>query len=201
VKILQQMFFSKQEVMALLLGLGSVLFLVAAFLPVSRVFAEPSPESKIEIIQSMRQMWTLGQLLFGLGALIVAASFSMLTYQMKNVPGSQWAMLAVILLIVGAIFWCWHLAERMTNPHIFAFNRHTPYLFVAYSIFTQLGLILIGTFFLRAGIFHWVALMFIISSSIFFLLMVIFKDLPPFAYYLITLIAAFRIYFNGIQIE
>lgn len=41
---------STERVAAVILLVGSVLFIIAAFMPVSRVFAEPSPAAKLEII-------------------------------------------------------------------------------------------------------------------------------------------------------
>ena len=52
--------FTFQKTTALILGLGSPLFLVAAFLPYSRVFAEPDTGKKLAIIMEMKKMWTIG---------------------------------------------------------------------------------------------------------------------------------------------
>ena len=69
-------------------------------------------------------------------------------------------------------------------------GENTPYLFIVYSVLTQAGLVLIGIFFLKSDIVNWIGWMFIIGAAIFFVLMVIFKDMPPFVYYVLTLIAS-----------
>lgn len=61
-----------ERVAAIILLVGSVLFIIAAFMPVSQVFAEPSPAAKLEIRDSNRIAWTTSQVLFGLGASIAA---------------------------------------------------------------------------------------------------------------------------------
>ncbi len=40
---------STERVAAIILLVGSVLFIIAAFMPVSRVFAEPTPAAKLQI--------------------------------------------------------------------------------------------------------------------------------------------------------
>ena len=47
---------------------GSVPFLVAAFLPISRVFPEPSPAKKLEIIEADPGQWLVAQVMFALPA-------------------------------------------------------------------------------------------------------------------------------------
>lgn len=50
---------------------GSVLFLIAAFLPISfHVFPEPSPTKKLESISSDPGQWLASQVLFSLGAVV-----------------------------------------------------------------------------------------------------------------------------------
>lgn len=185
---------SLQKTTALLLGLGSILFLVAAFLPYSRVFVEPVAEKKLEIITSMKKMWNIGQVLFGLGSMVTVAALGLQSYGFREIPGVRWSHLGVTLMFLGAAFWCWHVTERIIKPEAFANGTHTPYLFLVYSLLTQIGLVLIGILLLRSDVVNWVGWMFIIGSGAFFLLMVIFKDMPPFVYYVMTLIASVVLY-------
>lgn len=174
----------------ILLGLGSLLFLVAAFLPYSRVFAEPSSEKKLAILTEMKTMWTIGSFLFGSGAVLAAIAFGIQSIGLKQVPGAALSYLGVILMLIGSVSWCWHLYERTVDVNAFAMGENTPYLFIVYSVLTQAGLVLIGIFFLKSDIVNWIGWMFIIGAAIFFVLMVIFKDMPPFVYYVLTLIAS-----------
>jgi hypothetical protein len=45
-----------QKTTVLILRLGSLMFLVAAFLPYSRIFAEPDTGKKLAIIMEMKKM-------------------------------------------------------------------------------------------------------------------------------------------------
>ncbi|MFO7894923.1 MAG: hypothetical protein R6U63_14505 [Longimicrobiales bacterium] len=57
---------------AIVIIVGSVLFMAAAFSPISRVFAIPDPVEKLAIIQDAATQWTVAQALFALGALVTA---------------------------------------------------------------------------------------------------------------------------------
>jgi hypothetical protein len=74
---------------------------------------------------------------------------------------------------------------------------NTTYIFLLYSLLTQVGLVLVGIILLRSGIANWVGWMFIIGSAAFFLLMVIFRDMPPFVYYVLTMIAAVTLFLRA----
>jgi hypothetical protein len=188
---------SFQRSVSILLGFGSLLFLVAAFLPYSKVFVEPVAEKKLEIILRMKNMWIFGHILFGLGSIITVVAFGIQSYGLKEIANSMWSHLGVILMSLGAVLWCWIVIERIINPEDFAYGRNTPFLFPAYSLLTQLGLVFIGIMLLKSSMANWIAWMFIIGSAILFLLMVIFKDMPPFVYYVLTIVAAVALYFES----
>ncbi len=82
---------STERVAAIILLVGSALFLIAAFVPVSQVFAEPSPAAKLEIITSNPTAWTTAQVLFGLGASIAAIGLGFVSYHLRDTPGAVWA--------------------------------------------------------------------------------------------------------------
>jgi hypothetical protein len=188
---------SFQRSVSILLGFGSLLFLVAAFLPYSKVFVEPVAEKKLEIILRMKNMWIFGHILFGLGSIITVVAFGIQSYGLKEIANSMWSHLGVILMSLGAVLWCWTVVERIINPEDFAYGRNTPFMFPAYSLLTQLGLVFIGIMLLKASVANWIAWMFIVGSAVLFLLMVIFKDMPPFVYYVLTIVAAVALYFES----
>lgn len=188
---------SFQRSVSILLGFGSLLFLVAAFLPYSKAFVEPVAEKKLEIILGMKNMWIFGHILFGLGSIITVVALGIQSYGLKEIAYSMWSHLGVILLSLGAVLWCWTVIDRIINPEDFAYGRNTPYLFPAYSLLTQVGLAFIGIMLLKASVANWIAWMFIVGSAVLFLLMVIFKDMPPFVYYVLTIVAAVALYFES----
>ena len=186
----RQMGTDYQKTTALLLAFGSLLFVVAAFLPYSRVFAEPDPEKKLAIIMEMKKMWAIGQVFFGLGAMVTVIALGLQSYGFRDIAFAGWSHLGILLMLIGTLLWCWHLWERTVQPEAFAKGWHTPYLFVSYSMLTQAGLVLVGILLLKSPVADWVGWMFILGAGVFFLLMLIFKDMPPFVYYVLTMIAA-----------
>ena len=107
---------SVQKINALLLGLGSLLFLVAAFLPYSRVFVEPVAEKRLEIMLGMRKMWNIGQLMFGIGSVLTVFALGIQSYGFREIAFARWSYLGILLMAAGAMMWCWHLTERMASP-------------------------------------------------------------------------------------
>lgn len=173
---------------ALITSIGSLFFLIAAFLPYTKVFIEPDPHQKMYIINNMKNMWNIGNVLFGLGSLITVLGLGMISFGFKNTPNASFSLIGIILMAIGAILWSWHVAERIISPDGFANGTNTPFLFVLYSVLTQFGLFLLGIFFLKTELANWLGWMFMIGSAGLFILIVIFKDMPPVVYYLITII-------------
>jgi hypothetical protein len=186
-----------QKNVAILLGIGSILFIIAAFLPVSRVYVESAAEKKMEIINSMKSIWNISMTLFALGGLVTAVALGLQSYGLRSIQFAVYSHVGVALVFLGSILWGWHIIERLISPEGFANGTNTPYLFLVYSVLTQIGLALIGVLLIKSAIPHWIGWMFIIGSASLLILMIIFRDMPPFVYYVLTLIAAFAIYFKA----
>lgn len=177
----------------LVLMVGSVLFLTAAFLPYGRVFTQSEPAVRLEILHRMKTLWSIGQVLFALGSVVTVLGLALLVNNYRgNLPGS-WVWLALAVMLIGSLLWSWHCMERMSSPEGFVNGTNTPYLFLIYSILTQTGLIIFGIFLLGTGLPAWTGWMLIAGTALLSILMIIFKDMPPFTYYLITLILAIKV--------
>jgi hypothetical protein len=177
----------------LILLLGSVLFMIAAFLPYSRIFAESDPTIRLEILDQQRKMWSFGQVLFALGSVITVFGLAYLYFRYReSIPG-LWAWISILALLAGSILWSWHCVERLISPEGFVNGTLTPGLFLVYSLFTQAGLILFGILLLGTDLASWTGWMLILGMALLSVLMIIFKDMPPFVYYVFTLILAIKL--------
>jgi hypothetical protein len=177
----------------LILLVGSILFLIAAFLPYSRVFAEPDPLARLEILHQKRNIWNIGQLLFALGSLITVLGLAILYFNYRaSVPGN-WVLIILLILMIGALLWSWHCIERMISPEGFVNGTLTPRLFLLYSIFTQAGLIFFGVYLLGTNLSGWLGWMLVGGTALISVLMIVFKDMPPFVYYVFTLVLAIKL--------
>lgn len=171
---------------------GSVLFLIAAFLPISRVYVESVPAIRLQIIQDRRTQWNISQILFAIGALAVAVALFLGQRGFRELTRSTLGWIGVGLILFGAILWSIHVYYRATAPEAWL-RGDFPNLgrfFVLYSLFTQIGLLLIGIMLRHSLLANWVSLMLIIAPALLFFLMVMFRDMPPFVYYVLTLITA-----------
>ncbi len=184
---------STERVAAIILLVGSALFLIAAFLPVSQVFAEPSPAAKLEIITSNPTAWTTAQVLFGLGASIAAIGLGFVSYHLRDTPGAVWAYIGLVAVILGAVFWDGHVYLRAIDPEGFVEGRLIGWLFPAYALLTQAGLIAFGVAYLRAGYPAWLGGVTLGGAVIFFIVFFVFKDIPPLVYYILTFMAGVRL--------
>lgn len=184
---------STERVAATFLIVGSVLFIIAAFMPVSHVFVEPTPNAKLEIIDSNRTAWTVSQVLFGLGASIAAVGLGFVAYHLRGTPGAVWSYIGLVAVILGAVFWDGHVYLRAVDPEGFVEGRLIGWLFPAYALLTQFGLLAFGVAYLRAGYPAWFGGITIGGAVIFFIVYLVFKDIPPFVYYILTFIAGIRL--------
>jgi hypothetical protein len=180
---------STERVAATFLLVGSVLFIIAAFMPVSQVYVAPTPAAKLQIIYSDRPAWIASQVLFGLGASIAAIGLGFVAYHLRTTPGAVWAYLGLGAVIVGAVFWEGHVYLRTIDPEGFAEGGPIGWLFPAYALLTQFGLLVFGVAHLQAGYPSWLGGITITAAVMFFLVFLTFKDIPPFFYYILTFIA------------
>lgn len=173
---------------------GSVLFLVAAFLPISRVFVEPSSVRKLEIINASPDAWTAAQVMFGLGALATVVGLAIAAFQFREQSTTWIAYLSVGLLLLGAFAWMWHLFARMDDPATFAQGLLPAWPLFAYFVLTPAGLAGLGIALLRSPLPDWVGWLLIVSMLFFLIVTAVFRDIPPLVYYVPTLVTGVMLY-------
>ena len=177
---------STERVAAIILLVGSVLFIIAAFMPVSRVYVEPTPAAKLEIITSNRTAWTASQVLFGLGASIAAIGLGFVAYHLRTAPGAVWVYIGLAAVILGAVLWDGLVYLRAIDPEGFVEGRLIGWPFPVYTLLTQVGLLAFGVAYLRAGYPAWLGGITVGGAVIFFIVYLVFRDIPPFVYYVLT---------------
>ena len=169
---------------------GSALFLCAAFTPVSfRVFTEKSAPRKLEVIRASPTAWLVTQILFGLGALVTAIGIGLLAYALRRQPSAWLIWVSVAVLISAAVLWLWHLYRRTLDPVAFAEGRWPRWPLLAYFMLTEIGLAILGYALLSSDLPSWIGWMLIGSMVLLLVLTLIYRDMPPLMFYLVTLIA------------
>ena len=126
---------SFQQFYSVMIVVGSIIFLVAAFLPLSRVYAEPDPAQKLQMIKTSGRVWAISQLLFGAGALVTAVGFGLWALWFVDWP----AYLSFFAFLIGASLWSWHVYLRTLDPEAFTAGTLPGWHFRVYTFLTQFG--------------------------------------------------------------
>jgi len=185
------------KISAILIGFGSILFLVTAFLPISRVYALPTAEKKLAFILQSILAWRVSQLLFFIGSLLVTIGFIIFAFSKSEKPTPLSLNLAAILLFLGLAFWAWHLYLRFLDPVAFAHGALPGWHFQIFIIFSLVAFFLIGLAISGMSFPFWGSWVIMIGATLFFVLFIIFKDLPPFALYLLGMIFSYLLLKSG----
>lgn len=176
---------------AITIAAGAMFFIAAAFLPVSmRVFPERSPTRRLEHIASARTQWSVGQVLFGLGAVVTVAGVATLAEHAPDGTASRLLQVSAIVLLIGAALWVWHVYQRGVDPAAFTAGLLPAWPVLGYFILTEAALVVYGVALLRIGLAAWVGWLVIASMAVLFALTIAFRDMVPAAYYLVTLVTA-----------
>ncbi|MQC25893.1 MAG: hypothetical protein DWG76_00370 [Chloroflexi bacterium] len=165
---------------------GCVLFLSAAFNPSAMAFGVQGAQAKLEVINRNSSLWVLSQYGFGLGAVVTAFGFVLLA----RAQGNALAGTVSYGMLVGALLWGINLFTRATDFAGFANGTQPTWPFLTYTFLTMLGLAVWGWFYLQGGFPIWLGWATLLPTLILFVLLAVFKDMPPFVYYLISLMTA-----------
>ncbi len=166
---------------------GSLIFFAASFSPLSRVHMEASVEGKMAIITQAPSAWVLVQVLYGAGAVLTAAGIGSAAYQLRRSSRLALWVPAAAATFVGSLFFASYAVFRAVNPQEWVKITPPDPAFFAYTLLTQAGLFLFGLVLLSSLYPRWLAWLFSASMLVLFILTLVFRDMPPFAYYLISL--------------
>lgn len=182
---------------AIIIGIGSILFLISAFLPISRVYALPTPEKKLALINQSRKAWQISHLLFFIGALLVSIGVVVFAFLNKSQSSTIALYFAAGLVLLGLAGWSWHLYLRNLDPIAFVKGVLPAWHFQVYTVLTLAAFLLIGIAISGLGFPFWGSWVIMIGATLFFVLFIIFKDLPPFTLYLLGFFLFFLLFWVG----
>ena len=89
----------------------------------------------------------------------------------------------------AALLRLWHLYRRTVDPVAFAEGRWPRWPLLAYFMLTEIGLAILGYALLSSDLPTWIGWMLIGSMVLLLVLTLIYRDMPPLMFYLVTLIA------------
>ena len=185
----------------LLFIVGSTVFIVGAAIGVPRVWTEKDRSTRLRMLEERRVIWRIAQPFYGLGAVIAGAGMAYLAVDATAQSTQVVFTVASVASIVGALAWCWSLYLRGTKVEDFVFGRQPGWPFLAYVMLTITGLGLLGVGLLigefadaRGGgstqqFPAWLAWLVLVADVAFLGAYVRYKDIPPFVFYLLLLVA------------
>jgi hypothetical protein len=174
------------KTVGLTLILGTLLFLSASFLPTVQVYMEPSPEARLAIIQEYSEVWLAAQALPFSGALVTALGIALAAFALPQ-RRSLLLPLAALAFFAGTIAFLAYLYPRWANPEGWVYGSFPNPMFLTYTFLTQAGLLLLGLAFLQTQMPRWIGFLTAGSAVLLFILTLVFGDMFPDIYYLITL--------------
>jgi hypothetical protein len=167
---------------------GTVLTYLGFGIFPSRIYTVRDTAIRLELVQKYPRRWSISQIGVILGAIVSAIGFLMLAPLFKGTDAESLILIGVVAFLLGHILWIWHLILRISDPPAFATATLPAWQFTWYALLTPLGLLICGVSFWLHGANTWLGIGMVVASLAYLAVMAIFKDIPPFVYYLLTLI-------------
>lgn len=173
----------------LLLLLGSLTFVVGAFLPVSRMYVLRTADERLALMRDRSAQWHTHLAMMGGGAVIAAGGMALLPATLGATAAAP-ALVAGVAVAGGTLLWVRHLHLRVTAPEGFAQRTNPHWHFALYTALMQVGLLALALALFRVGMPTWVWLVPAAGTGLTVLAFVVFQDVPPFAHYVWLLAVA-----------
>jgi len=159
------------------------------------IYTGKNMQEKLNLLAAQPRRWTLSQYLVIFGGLVSVAGTILLVFLFRGSQGFLPAIIGTAGFFLGHVFWIWIVILRIVKPKRQVTGEFPGWLFPSFSFLAQLGMAGLGVAFwlqghlvLGIGIFSWAALI--------FLLFLKSKGMPPFVYYLATLVIGVALLFS-----
>ena len=167
----------------ILLIVGSGLFMIAAFLPITVAFVQGDTKA----LRDAPGAWAGASLLFVLGTLVTGAGLGLLATQVGT-GGAAVAYVSVALFVAAAVFWAVITYLRLALPIEQVLASPTfGWPFVAYTLLMNGALIGMGIALLLADYPRWIGWATVGLPVALAVTYLVAKDMPPFAHFGVTL--------------
>lgn len=174
--------------------IGSVLFMIAAFTPLTIRVVIADRQQRIDLIQNERTGWVILNILFGIGSILTFVGLAMFAQHVQSIGYNTLvkavSYLGVATAALGALCWIIIVYNRAALPpqelnDTLSVNN---WIFPAYTLLTQCSLVVIGFVLSQSGYPAWLSWGILGLGGLSILTYLIFKDMPPFAHYVPLLV-------------
>ena len=152
------------------------------------IYTGKNAQEKLDLLAAKPRRWTLSQYLVILGGLVSMAGTVLLVFLFSGSRGFLPAVIGAAGFVLGHVFWIWIVILRILKPQRQVTGEFPGWLFPSFSFLAQLGLAGFGVAFWLQGIHPLLGIVIFSGALLIFLLFLKFKGLPPFVYYLMTLV-------------
>lgn len=167
------------------LVVGVAVFGAVAVAPASFVFGISDADERRAYLGRHARSWRWGQLPFAAGAVVSAVGLLVLGLELDGTAGTAVAC-AGGLALLSSLPWAEHCRRRALSVEDFLAGRLPSWHFAVYVWGTLAALGATGAALLDTGLPQWTAWLLLGASTCFVAVMLRFRDLPPFAFYLVT---------------
>jgi hypothetical protein len=183
-----------QKLAGLGLIIGSVLFIIAAFTPLTVRVIVADAQHRVELIQNERAGWVLLNILFGTGSILAVVGMALFAQHVQGIQVNTTVKVvgyaATALAAFGALCWVIIVYNRaVLPPQDVASNLSVnTWVFPTYTLLTQIALMLVGFVLIQSGYPSWLGWGMVILGVLSAVAYLVFKDMPPFAHYIPLLV-------------
>ncbi len=183
-----------QKLAGIGLIIGSVLFIVAAFTPLTFKVIMADVQQRVDLIENERAGWIFLNILFGLGSIIAVIGLALFAQHVQSIENSITmrivSYLGAAIAAVGAICWVIIVYNRaVLAPQEVAINLGVNnWTFPAYTLLTQLALMIVGFVLIQSNYPGWLSWGMLVLGGLSILAYLVFKDMPPFVHYVLLLV-------------
>lgn len=207
--MLRSTFWTHRRLIGTGMILGSLLFLIGAFMPVTDsngalIYGLP-PEGWLRVVYDHPILWTWTNVLFISGILLTVLALGWLTTLLRDLGNRMISQSALLLTFAGALLLVIHMAFRMGANFPVAQemvktghlpNYYLPILhwvdmfFLLYSVLMICGMIAYGAALLLTRLLpRWLGWIIIVYNLSVLILLGITGDMPPLVHYLLPIVA------------
>jgi hypothetical protein len=184
-----------QKLAGIVFILGSALFIIAAFMPITiKVITAPDPQKRMELIVNEHTGWLVVNLLFGVGSILTVIAFALFAAHVQSMAVSSGVKLGAYFAAAaagfGAVLWVIIVYNRAALPaqEVAANLGINSWMFPVYTLLTQLSLIVVGLVLLQSDFPAWQGWGMSGLAVLSLVAFLVFKDMPPFVHYVLLLI-------------
>ena len=184
-----------QKLAGIVLIVGSLLFIIAAFMPITiKVVTESDPQKRGEHIQNDRTGWLVVNILFGAGSVVAVVGLALFALHAQSIGDNPnvklVSYLAPIAAALGTLFWVIISYNRVALPPQEAASNLgvNSWMFPAYTVLMQIALMIVGFVLIQGAYPGWLGWGVMVLGGLSLVAYLVFKDMPPFAHYVPLLV-------------